>query len=229
MDENGDDLLLQDVDDDISSKYSNKSEFSTELLEKLIPKPSHKKKTKTQKVLISLFGAICTFYYLFCTIGIILLVTLLIIYGNLIFILNSYVSIHKDSFNQQLLRIDSNRINMRTNVSYNVLFRSKGHIYLDNFRLEIFYKKFKLFEEERKINKFIQRTFSPYDGFKTSIEISNKLIGPEIANEIEYEMKRKGSIELSINGKVYVQYGIVFSCFPKIFKFNELVNANITK
>ena len=145
------------------------------------------------------------------------------------FILKNYVSISEDSFELKYFNIKSNLLNLESDVAFHVLFKSKGHIFLETYNLQFSYKNFLLIEKQRRIKKYIKRSITAYDGFETTIKIEDKLLDENLLNEIDNDLQNNGRIELEMKGKVYIQYGLVLSSFPKFFYFSKFVKLNMTR
>jgi hypothetical protein len=122
-----------------------------------------------------------------------------------------------------------NFLNISSQISYFVLFTSKGQIYLDTVDAKLSFQNLNLFSSSRKVNKYIQRTVTGYDGFSINVEVGNLALDINVLNEMKKQMLLKGTISVVLTGNVFVQYGVVLGSFPKYFETQKEVFLNFTK
>jgi hypothetical protein len=156
--------------------------------------------------------------------------TIIIIYGNHAYVLARFVFVEEEKVSEIFtLNQQQNFLNITSLISYNVLFTSKGQIYLDTVDAKLSFQNLKLFSTSRKVDKYIQRTITGYDGFTIQGNVGNIPVDVNVLNEMKKQMLQKGTISVVLTGNVFVQYGVVLGSFPKYFETHKEVFLNFTK
>jgi hypothetical protein len=155
--------------------------------------------------------------------------TIIIIYGNHAYVLARFVIVEEEKVSESFTLNQQNFLNITSLISYNVLFTSKGQIYLDTVDAKLSFQNLKLFSTSRKVDKYIQRTITGYDGFTIQGNVGNIPLDVNVLNEMKKQMLQKGSISVVLTGNVFVQYGVVLGSFPKYFETHKEVFLNFTK